>query len=115
MGFGITTDSDEAKVFGLSPRSFAHNIEWSPVDDESVSPAEVSVFRPAFSDPVGEYTPLRQNTIAAYLLRNFTYAKDASIFEALKDDAIARAIAARELIDRELSRFNAAFDERYGE
>src|SRR5712691_2207046 len=99
--------------FSLSPRSFAHTIEWSPTDDESASREELTVFRAAFLDPVSQCTPLRQNTIAAYLLRNFTV-QDNSFFDALRDDALARTAPARELVDRELSKFHAAFDERFG-
>jgi hypothetical protein len=109
----LTMDSDEAKQFSLSPRSFAHTHEWSPRDDESASREELTVFRAAFPDPVGQCTPLRQNTIAAYLLRSFTV-KDKSFFDALREDALARAAPARELVDRELSKFLTAFDERFG-
>jgi hypothetical protein len=110
----LTMDSDEGKLFALASRSFAGNIEWWISDEEPVLPAEISVFRPAFSDPAPQYTPLRQNTIAASLLRNFTYVEDGSIFEALKNDARARATAARELIDREFSKFRTTFEQRFG-
>jgi hypothetical protein len=111
----LTMDSDEGKSFSLSARSYADNIEWLIVDEGPVTPEEISRFRPAFpDDPITQYTPLRQNTIAAYLLRNFTYAIDGSIFEALKEDILARAMPARKLIDHKLSKFRAAFDERFG-
>jgi hypothetical protein len=44
---------------------------------------------PAFPDPVEEYTTgLLQNTIAAYLLRNFVRSGDDIVFQALKRDAV---------------------------
>jgi len=57
--------------------------------------------------------PVRQNTIAAYLLQGFVDGKVSALFEALKCDAIAKATAARELIDAEAAKYRAAFDERY--
>jgi hypothetical protein len=90
------------------PEFECRRITWGISDSESV-------FRPAVSDSVTQYTPpLRQNTIAAYLLRNFVYVDDVPIFEALKNDALAKATAAREVIDGERSKFQAAFDRRYG-
>jgi hypothetical protein len=102
----LVTDSDVANAFALAPRIFK-GMGWRG-DSETV-------FRPAFPDRVAEYTPpLLQNTIAAYLLRNFLETGDDTIFEALKKDALAKATAARELIDGELSKFQDAFDSRYG-
>jgi hypothetical protein len=100
----LTMDSDGAKLFALSPRKFLGR-KWGG-DSETV-------FRPAFSDSITQ-TQLRQNTIAAYLLRNFVDGDDATIFEALKNDAVAKAAAAREVIEGELSKFQTAFDSRYG-
>src|SRR5256885_255826 len=72
-------------------------------------------FRPAFSDAVGQYTPpLLQNTIAAYLLRSVVQSGDDTILDALKNDALAKAAAAREVIDGELLKFQDAFDRRCG-
>jgi hypothetical protein len=98
----LTMDSDAAKLFALSPRRSTQ----SPRDNETV-------FRPAFFDPRTQ-TPLPQNTIAAYLLRNFGDVEDASIFEALKKDAFTKANAAKEKVAGELSRFEAKFNTRYG-
>jgi hypothetical protein len=86
----------------------SRQLTWGISDSESI-------FRPAFSDSVTQHTsPVRQNTIAAYLLRNFIEASDATIFEALKSDALAKAAAAREVIGIEVSKFQDAFDTRYG-
>jgi hypothetical protein len=102
----LVTDSDVANAFALAPRIF-EGMGWR--DDSEI------FFRPAFPGPVGQYTPpLLQNTIAAYLLRNFLETGDDTIFEALKKDALAKAAAAREVIDGELSKYQAAFDTRYG-
>jgi hypothetical protein len=107
----LTMESDAAKVFALSPqmsfREFANRATaW---------PLSVSIFRPAFSDPVADCTPpLRQNTIAAYLLRNFVNAGNSTIFEALKSDTLAKAAAAREVIGERISKFQDAFEKRYG-
>jgi hypothetical protein len=100
----LTMDSEEAKFFALSPRSFPR--KWNR-DSETV-------FRPAFSDSLTQFPGLRPNTIAAFLLRNSVNEGNVSIFEALKNDAVAKAAAAREVIDHELLKFQAAFDSRYG-
>jgi hypothetical protein len=39
---------------------------------------------------------------------------DTTIFTALKSDALAKAAAAREVIGGEVSKFQEAFDSRYG-
>jgi hypothetical protein len=55
---------------------------------------------------------LRQDTIAAYLLRNMVDG-DAQSFQALKSDALMKHSATREIIDAEVSKFREAFDSRY--
>jgi hypothetical protein len=73
------------------------------------------MFRPNFPDPSTlPPPPLQENTIGAYLLRNLVAPDGPTIFEALKDDAIAKATAARGLMERELSKFQDAFETRYG-
>ncbi len=99
----LTMDSDAAQSFALLPRRFPGRRHS---DSETI-------FRPAFSDSFTQ-TQLRQDTIAAYLLRNFGAEQGAPIFQALKEDALAKAAAAREIIDRGLAKFKAAFDSRYG-
>ena len=90
-------DSEEAKRFVLLPRRFQG--KWEHDDDED---GDNSVFFwPAFPDPFVQ-TPLRQNTIAAYLLRSFGDAKDSPIFDTVKEDALAKAVATRDVIEREL-------------
>jgi hypothetical protein len=102
----LTMDSDAAKLFALSARSFSRR--RSDGNGETV-------FRPAFADSITLHTPpLRQDTIAAYLLRNLVDADGPTIFEALKDDAIAKSIATKEVIDGALSEFQDAFEKRYG-
>lgn len=107
----LTMELDAAKVLALSPqmsfREFANRANAWALSD--------LIFRPAFSDPVADCTPpLRQNTIAAYLLRNFVDAGNSTIFEALKSDTLAKATAAREVIGERISKFQDAFDKRYG-
>ena len=72
----LTMDSDAAKLFALSPRKFWGR-KWASGDD--------TIFRPAFPDAAAQHTPgLRQDTIAAYLLRN-TVVRDAqTIFGAYR-------------------------------
>jgi hypothetical protein len=102
----LVTDSDVANAFALAPRIF-EGMGWR--DDSE------TFFHPAFPDVVGQYTPpLLQNTIAAYLLRNFVQSGDNTILEALKNDALAKAAAAREVIDGEILKFQDAFDRRHG-
>jgi hypothetical protein len=101
----LTMESDAAKLFALSPRKFSGR-EWDGGDG--------TIFRPAFSDAIAQHTPgLRQDTIAAYLLRNLVDVDAPTIVEALKDDALIKYAAARELIDSEVSKFREAFDRRY--
>jgi hypothetical protein len=100
----LTMDSDAAKLFALSPRKF-----WGKKWD---SGGDRTIFRPAFPD--NEHTPaLRQDTIAAYLLRNMVSGDAQTIFGALKDDALMKYSAAKEIIDSEISKFREAFDRRY--
>jgi hypothetical protein len=101
----LTMDFDAAKLFALSPRKFWGR-KWESGDD--------TIFRPAFPDAVGQHTPgLRQDTIAAYLLRNMVDGDAPTVFGALKDDALIKHKAAREVIDCEVSKFREAFDRRY--
>ena len=83
----LTMESDAAKLFALSPRKFSGR-EWDGGDG--------TIFRPAFSDAIAQHTPgLRQDTIAAYLLRNLVDVDAPTIVEALKDDALIKYAAAR--------------------
>jgi hypothetical protein len=101
----LTTDSDVAKLFALSPRMFCGR-KWGGADD--------TLFRPAYPDDAALHiTGLRQNTIAAYLLRNMVVVDDRTIFKALKDDALIKYRAAREVIDTGVSIFREAFDKQY--
>jgi hypothetical protein len=102
----LTADSDAATAFALESQIF-QGLGFGE-DTETY-------FRPAFPDPVGEHTtPLLQNTIAAYLLRNFIRSGDETVFEALKRDALAKAVAAKELISGKTSKFQEVFDKLYG-
>jgi hypothetical protein len=103
----LTADSDAATAFALEPRIF-QGLGFGE-DTETY-------FRPAFPDPIGEHTTrLLQNTIAAYLLRNFIRSGDETVFEALKRDALAKAVAAKELITGKTSKFQEVFDKLYGQ
>ena len=107
----LNTQSDVANAFSLAPRIFPRdlrhrNITWGIEDSETV-------FRPRFLDPVDHYTPLRQNTIAAYLLRNLAVAEQSNIFDELKRDVSTKYAAARELIEREWDKFRSTFESRY--
>jgi hypothetical protein len=97
----LTQDSDMATHFALSPRNFPRR--WSGEFE--------TVFRANFPDS-STFTQLRANTIGAYLLRNLADA--GGIFEALKNDALEKVTATKQVIDRELSKFQDAFDKRYG-
>ena len=102
----LTADSDAATAFALEPRIF-QGMGYGE-DTETY-------FRPAFPDPVGEYTTgLLQNTIAAYLLRNFVRSGDDTVFQALKRDALVKAAAAKELVSSATSKFQEAFEKLYG-
>ncbi|WP_338830033.1 hypothetical protein [Bradyrhizobium sp. 27S5] len=59
--------------------------------------------------------PFTSNSIAAYLMRNFAYAKDGGIFDALKRDAGAKTAATRAAINSKLSAFHEAFRGRFDE
>jgi hypothetical protein len=101
----LTTDSDMAKLFALSPRKFCGR-KWDSGDN--------TLFRPAFPDDVGLHmTSLPQNTIAAYLLWSMVRRDDQTIFKALKDDTFTKYRAAKEIIDSEIAKFREAFDKRY--
>jgi len=104
----LTARSNATENFALSPRIFTNcQITREIYDNETR-------LRPAFFDPLTENMPrLRQNTIAAYLLRNLVNAGDASIFEALKNDALAKTKAVREAIEIKLSSFQENLDIRY--
>src|SRR6185437_4130560 len=107
----LNARSDTAHAFSLAPRIFPRDLHrrhltWGTDDRETI-------FRPSFSDPVDYYTPLRHNTIASYLLRNFALADQSSIFDELKRDVSTKDEAARELIEREWDRFRDHFEFRY--
>ncbi len=108
----LTTDTSMGTAFALSRRVFpkdlrSRRIGWGVGDSETI-------FRPAFADPVSCHTPpVRQNTVGAYLLRNFVEADPSGIFGALKSDAKAKASAARDLVQQKSASFRDAFDERY--
>ncbi len=72
----LTVDSNVATAFALAPRRFAK------LDSHWTGDGETK-FRPAFSDSFAKGTQLGQDTIGAYLLRNFAFAEDNTIFEAL--------------------------------
>jgi hypothetical protein len=109
----LTPDSDAAEVFALSPRIFPKDLPLRRII-QGIEDTE-SIFRPAFTNAATAYIPpLRQNTIAAYLLQNFLEVGDSTIFEALKGDALARAAAVQEVIGVETSKYQEAFDARYG-
>jgi hypothetical protein len=102
----LTADSDVATAFALEPRIFPGRGYGEDTE---------TYFRPAFPDPMGEYTTrLLQNTIAAYLLRNFIRRGDETIFAALKKDALAKAAGVKEFVHGEISKFEEAFDKLYG-
>jgi hypothetical protein len=103
----LTTGSDAAKRFALSQWFFPESAE--PFIDGR------AVFRPSFANPVSQHVPaLRQNTIAAYLLRNFVGGNGAKIYDALINNAVTKHAAAKQVIENELGNFEAAFDHRYG-
>jgi hypothetical protein len=110
----LSSNSIPARLFALSPRVFVSNLEfrrrrWGIDDSETV-------FRPAFSDPMTQFVPpIRQNTIGAYLLRNFVDSVEVGIYQMLKKDVLAKAAATRSLIEGEISRFQDMFAGRYGQ
>ncbi len=110
----LSANSIPARLFVLSPRVFVSSLEfrrwrWGIDDSETV-------FRPAFSDPMKQFVPpIRQNTIAAYLLRNFVDSGEFGIYHMLKKDILDKAAATRALIEREVSKFRDAFADRYGQ
>jgi hypothetical protein len=95
-------DSDMGTHFALTQRNFPGR-RFGDFE---------TVFRPHFADS-SMITQLRPNTIGAYLLRNFS--DDGGIFERLKGDALEKITATKEVIDRELSKFQKAFDKLYGQ
>ena len=112
----LTLGSDVALDFALTPRTFSQDTAFSEMPLETGGKADQGTkFRPAFPDTEMKFTRVRENTIAAYLLRNFTCADSAPIFEALRRDACAKHSAADELVGRELEAFQIIFSERYGE
>jgi hypothetical protein len=109
----LTVDSDAANGFALSPRVFPKDLRyrrltWGIDDSETI-------FRPAFpSGPETSLTaPVRQNTIAAFLLQDFVSGNESTVFRALKDDTIAKAKAAEDLVVTEGTKFQSMFDGRY--
>ena len=109
----LTADSEEANTFALTRRVFPKDFSYRHVT-WGIDGSE-TIFRPRFPNPEATHTaPVRQNTIAAYLLQSFVDGKELALFEVLKSDAVAKASAAKELIDAEAAKYQAAFDERYG-
>jgi hypothetical protein len=105
----FSTESDAARLFTLSPRTFPDELEYRYAEEVETA------FRPAFSEASPKLVPpVRQNTIGAYLLRNFAGSRR-TILEALKADTIAKANAARKAIESELEKFRTSFDSRYGD
>ena len=104
----LSIDSDPAKLFALSKRFFPKDLRFEGLRDND------TVFRPSYSDLARFTPPLRQNTIAAYLLRNFMDTGSESIFEALKNDTLAKNTAAHELVAEKISTFQNTFNERFG-
>jgi hypothetical protein len=107
----LTNEPNEASSFALSPRVFTRDfsdsrMRWRLDEDRTG-------FRPAFSNR-SLITPIRQNTIAAYLIQNFIEAGDNTIFASLKNDIIAKSAAVTAVVDAELQSFHDAFDKLYG-
>ncbi|MBS4083709.1 MAG: hypothetical protein KGZ73_09185 [Rhizobiales bacterium] len=100
----LAADSDLAMSFALAPRMFYGR------EGES---GDKAIFRPAFSDSDTAYTGLRDNTIAAYLLRDFVKAGESSIFEALKRDALIKRDAANSILRERISSFRKTFEQRF--
>jgi hypothetical protein len=100
----LTAESDAMSGFAMRPRKFCGK-KWVSAD--------ATIFRPAFADDPGQFTGLRQDTIAAYLLRNLASAGTQTIFEALRDDALAKYAAARGVLSGKMSIFQRAFDNKY--
>jgi hypothetical protein len=73
------------------------------------------LFRPAFFDPIEMPVPFTSNSIAAYLMRIFTYVTEGGIFEALKKNALAKAAATRAAVNSKLLKFHGAFRDRFDE
>ena len=93
-------DSEIATDFALSPRHFPGR--WFGEYE--------TIFRPSFPD-TPMLTQLRQNTIGAYMLRNFVGTAD--ILKGLKNDALEKILATKEVIDTELAKYKNAFDKRF--
>jgi hypothetical protein len=104
----LTRDSDTALAFALTAQRWVASSDWRGGMGE-----DDCWFRPSFSDSLTTFTQLRPNTIAGYLLRNFTSAQSEGIFEVLKSDARIKFAAATKVIESELSKFQEAFDRRY--
>jgi hypothetical protein len=109
----LMTDADDATAFALTPRVFPKDlrfrrITWGVDDNETI-------FRPAFPSSETPLTaPIRQNTIASYLLQNFGDGSESSIFQALKRDGVEKGTAAKKLIESEAAKYQSAFDGRFG-
>jgi hypothetical protein len=99
----VSAESSWAKRLLLRSRVFPKLAPWCT---ENIS----SFFRPAFDDG-HELTPLSQNTIGAYLLRNLVH-RD-SIFEALKQQIAVKAAAVNDLIESELAGYQQALYRRF--
>lgn len=105
----LTMESEVAMAFSLAPRLLPKTVrfhDWGAGEPETI-------FRAAHPDPLNVYTELRQNTLAAYLLRNFVGGDRSTIVEALKCDAVAKCAAARELVEGEVAKYHQTFDDRY--
>lgn len=90
----LTSNSDTATHFALTRRH-----------------GDTTTFRPAFPDPFIP-TALRHDTIGAYLLRSLSGVD--GVFEALKSDAFKKVGAVKGVIGCELSKFQDAFDAKFG-
>jgi hypothetical protein len=100
----LTPESDVSMSFALAFRQFVGRKNES---------GDGTVFRPAFSDAATPYTGLRQDTIAAYLLRDFVREEGSSVFAALKTDALVKRDAAHAVLRENISGFRKSFERRF--
>ena len=100
----LTSDSDVAMSFVLASRTFTGG-----KGDRGGG----TLFRPAFSDDVRQYTGLPYDSIAAFLRRNLVSEDDLTIFEALKEDSATKYAAAQTVLHGSISSFRQAFNQRF--
>jgi hypothetical protein len=101
----LTADTEIAMQFALVPRKFL-GTRWESGDS--------MIFRPAFADNAAQHTSgLRQDPIGAYVLRNLVSGDAPTIFDALKDEALAKHAATREILHAEVAKFRETFAKRH--